>query len=121
MSYLYGTPDLHLKKLLRNYITEIAETANFEATETGYKKLSNGGRLNNYVDDISTLPLRSMQAQSTGALCLTCHGANLAVPAQEALLQYYPDDLATGYQLGQVRGAISLSKRFQATSAMSRP
>jgi hypothetical protein len=53
---------------------------------------------------------RYMQAQGVEPLCLLCHGKGLADDAQEALRQYYPDDMATGYSLGQVRGAISLAK-----------
>jgi hypothetical protein len=51
---------------------------------------------------------RYMQAQLAMPLCLTCHGSNLAADVSAALRQYYPDDLATGYAAGDVRGAISL-------------
>ena len=60
LAYAYGTPDLKLKKLLINYIAEITEKANFEGTKPVYRKLSAGGRLENYIDDICTLPLRIM-------------------------------------------------------------
>lgn len=53
---------------------------------------------------------RYMQAQPTGPLCLTCHGKELTADVRGALLQLYPDDAATGYALGEIRGAISLSK-----------
>ena len=55
---------------------------------------------------------RYMQAQGVEPLCLLCHGNNLAEPVQTTLEEYYPDDWATGYSLGQVRGAISLSKKL---------
>ncbi len=55
---------------------------------------------------------RYMQAQGVEAICLTCHGENLSEPVRATLEQYYPDDWATGYNLGQVRGAISLSKHL---------
>jgi hypothetical protein len=51
---------------------------------------------------------RYMQAQGVEPLCLMCHGTDLAKPVQDALAEYYPDDSATGYSLGEVRGAISL-------------
>ena len=51
---------------------------------------------------------RYAQAQITEGLCLTCHGESIAAETQEALNQYYPADLATGYKLGEVRGIISL-------------
>jgi hypothetical protein len=55
---------------------------------------------------------RYMQAQGAQGICLVCHGENISAEVQQALDQYYPDDTATGYSLGQVRGAISLSKSF---------
>lgn len=53
---------------------------------------------------------RYMQAQGVEAICLVCHGQELSDEVQSTLEKYYPDDWATGYSLGQVRGAISLSK-----------
>lgn len=56
---------------------------------------------------------RYMQAQTTQGLCLTCHGKNIAPDVKKALANYYPNDKATGYTLGEVRGAISLSKKIE--------
>jgi hypothetical protein len=53
---------------------------------------------------------RYMQAQGVEPLCLVCHGKGLSEEVQLSLKKYYPDDTATGYSLGQVRGAISLSR-----------
>ncbi len=55
---------------------------------------------------------RYMQAQGVEGVCLVCHGESLAPAIAETLEQYYPDDAATGYSMGQVRGAISLSKEL---------
>jgi uncharacterized protein DUF3365 len=43
--------------------------------------------------------------------CLQCHGdpAKLAPGVAEALRELYPDDQATGYAVGDLRGAISIS------------
>ena len=65
-----------------------------------------------HVGELQGTRYRYMQAQGAQAICLTCHGENLAQPVIDALRQYYPDDMATGYQLGQVRGAISLSREL---------
>ncbi len=54
---------------------------------------------------------RYMQAQPVGAVCLTCHGENLAPEVKAALEKYAPGDTATGYRLGQIRGAFSLSTK----------
>lgn len=43
-------------------------------------------------------------------LCITCHGPqeNIPDPVKAILKEKYPDDKATGYQAGNVRGAISV-------------
>ena len=53
---------------------------------------------------------RYLQAQGVEPICLVCHGEKVADAVQESLEVWYPDDMATGYTLGQVRGAISLAK-----------
>lgn len=53
--------------------------------------------------------LRYLAPQQTGAVCLVCHGELIAPDTERALERYYPADKARGYQLGEVRGAISLT------------
>ncbi|ASP38295.1 glutamate synthase [Bacterioplanes sanyensis] len=53
---------------------------------------------------------RYMKAIATQAVCLTCHGTVLSTAVQQAIAQRYPLDRATGYDIGQLRGAFSLSK-----------
>jgi hypothetical protein len=55
---------------------------------------------------------RYMQAQAAEGLCLVCHGESLAPPVADVLDQYYPDDRARGYEMGQVRGAISVAREL---------
>jgi hypothetical protein len=55
---------------------------------------------------------RYMQAQVVEPVCLVCHGKGLSDEVQATLKEYYPDDWATGYSLGEVRGAISLSEKL---------
>jgi len=52
---------------------------------------------------------RFMKAQVTTPLCLKCHGSNVAPALQEKIEIHYPNDLALGYQAGDIRGAFSLS------------
>lgn len=54
--------------------------------------------------------LRYMQAQPAGELCLTCHGTEISGEVRAALNEHYPQDTATGYMAGQIRGAISLRR-----------
>lgn len=47
-------------------------------------------------------------------LCLNCHGQDKDIqPGVRAVLaQYYPNDVATGYQLGDLRGAVSIKQKL---------
>jgi hypothetical protein len=51
---------------------------------------------------------RYMKAIPTAALCLTCHGSEIAPPVQNRLSELYPKDQAVGYSVGELRGAFSL-------------
>ena len=55
---------------------------------------------------------RYMKALPTQQLCLSCHGSSEAIPADVAdkLHALYPNDKATGYALGQIRGAMTIRK-----------
>lgn len=50
-----------------------------------------------------------MKAIPTGGLCLNCHGSKLAEPVKARLAELYPNDQATGYEAGQIRGAFTLT------------
>ena len=47
-----------------------------------------------------------MRAIPTEALCLTCHGETLAPELAAAIARDYPGDQATGFRLGELRGAF---------------
>lgn len=51
---------------------------------------------------------RYMRAIPTDALCLTCHGKSIAPELAAAIARDYPKDQATGFELGQLRGAFSV-------------
>jgi hypothetical protein len=51
---------------------------------------------------------RYMRAIPTDALCLTCHGKTIAPELAAAIARDYPKDQATGFELGQLRGAFSV-------------
>jgi hypothetical protein len=41
--------------------------------------------------------------------CLTCHGSELSGELKDAIAKLYPDDHATGFKAGDVRGAFSVT------------
>ena len=55
---------------------------------------------------------RYVKALPVQPLCLSCHGsADQISPAVKSVLaEHYPNDRATGYSVGQIRGAISVRK-----------
>jgi hypothetical protein len=55
--------------------------------------------------------LRYMRPILVGPLCITCHGPKDALPSsvRAILAEKYPDDRATGYRSGDVRGAVSVT------------
>lgn len=65
---------------------------------------------------ISDSEYRYMAPIMVAAPCLACHGSALSTNTQKALNQRYPDDQATGYQLGELRGAITLRQRSSFTN-----
>ena len=53
---------------------------------------------------------RFMKAIPTGEVCLACHGSAITPEVAAALDEHYPNDQARGYNLGDIRGAFSLTK-----------
>jgi len=60
--------------------------------------------------DVVGSEYRFMKAQGVQGLCLNCHGDSLQPEVKKAIAERYPEDMATGYSLGQIRGAFSLTK-----------
>ena len=54
--------------------------------------------------------LRYLRPLVANAMCLSCHGARETLPVgvKAALAKEYPDDRATGFSAGDVRGAVSV-------------
>lgn len=67
-------------------------------------QLEKGEKVGNEYRYVKALPVQP--------LCLACHGsADQISPAVKSVLgELYPNDRATGYSVGQIRGAISVRK-----------
>jgi len=52
------------------------------------------------------IALRMMRGIITEPGCLACHGSELSPDVQDAIAQHYPDDGATGFSVGDLRGAL---------------
>jgi hypothetical protein len=66
------------------------------------------------VEDAGQRVLRYVKPLVTAPVCLNCHGVaeDLAPQIRELLAKRYPDDRATGYGTGDIRGAISVTVRL---------
>ena len=53
---------------------------------------------------------RMMKAIPTGKVCTKCHGDQLNPKVAKSISELYPEDKATGYKVGQIRGAFSYQK-----------
>ncbi len=53
---------------------------------------------------------RYLRAIPTAGLCLRCHGTDIAPDVRRRLAELYPDDEATGFRTGDLRGAFTLSR-----------
>lgn len=55
---------------------------------------------------------RMMKAIPTGGICLTCHGVGIAPEIEQQLAALYPEDRATGFSEGDIRGAFVVTKKL---------
>lgn len=55
---------------------------------------------------------RLMKVIPTGGLCLTCHGTEVKPEIMTKLKELYPNDLATGFKEGDLRGAFVVIKQL---------
>ena len=51
---------------------------------------------------------RYMKPIVTQPLCVVCHGPSIAPEVRAALEKHYPNDTATGFDVGDIRGAFSV-------------
>jgi len=57
---------------------------------------------------------RYMKAIPTAAEpCLTCHGSSLEPALKVEILRLYPDDQATGFKAGELRGAFTVTQKLK--------
>lgn len=65
--------------------------------------------LDAYQYDDESGEFRYMMAIEQGQLCMACHGTNVAPAVKDVIAKHYPDDQATGFKVGDLRGAFTLT------------
>jgi hypothetical protein len=96
-----GAADAWEQKVLLDFERRVEKGEKPDGLELGEFVTEPGGRYYRY-----------MKALPLGPLCLSCHGApDKLTPNLKALLDTeYPNDRATGYSVGQVRGAVTIKR-----------
>lgn len=88
-------PDEHERAVLRAFEQELEPGAE--------------GPLPERLDVLEDGRVRYMSAIVIQPPCLVCHGDSLAPPVAEAIAALYPEDAARGYELGELRGAFTVT------------
>ena len=65
------------------------------------------------IEQNNSKQFRFMKAIPTGEMCVLCHGANIASGVRIKLDELYPEDKATGFNIGDIRGAFVVTKEFR--------
>jgi hypothetical protein len=70
------------------------------------------GRLEEWVllEENGKMVFRYMKAIPTRGICLRCHGEKIDPSLRMVLDRFYPEDQATGFEIGDVRGAFTIIK-----------
>lgn len=98
-----NAPDAFERRVMEGFVREIAAGADPETLEHA-EVVSDGG----------AGEFRYMKAIPTAAEpCLACHGANVDPELTAQILDLYPDDAATGFEAGELRGAFTVRRTLQ--------
>lgn len=92
-----NAPDELQRVLLEQFSAELA-TGRFAGPLEAAFEINRGGQVER----------RYMRAIPMDAVCVTCHGKVLAPELAAAIAAQYPEDQATGFEPGQLRGAFSV-------------
>lgn len=99
----YDAPDKWEKQVLENF-------------EQRMKQGENPAQMEHYdiveADDTKVFRYMKAIAIPKGAPCLICHGENIDPALRAKIKGRYPDDEATGFKEGDLRGAFSVRQRF---------
>lgn len=97
-----NAPDAWERKVLEQFALQADQGA--DLTKLAYSEVitaTNGQK-----------SLRMMKAIPVAQQCLACHGSELNPAVNAKLNSLYPHDNATGFKVGDLRGAFSLEKKL---------
>lgn len=96
-----GTPDAWEQQVLLDFERRAARGEQADTLEHA-----------EIVSEVQGSYFRYMKALPVGPLCLACHGPESGIDAstKSRLANEYPHDKATGYHVGEVRGAVTIKR-----------
>ncbi len=94
-----NAPDDWEAGVLGEFQTRAAAGESLKTLEKAELVESDGGRAYRY-----------MKAIPVGEVCLTCHGAEIDPALKAQIDSFYPEDRATGFVLGELRGAFTVTR-----------
>ena len=94
-----NAPDEWERAVLQEFEKKIAEGADPKKLAKAEVVEMNGKKV-----------FRFMKAIPVGKPCLNCHGEKVKEDVLAIIRKHYPQDRATGFKLGQLRGAFTLSR-----------
>jgi hypothetical protein len=92
-----NAPDRWEQKILKRFEAEMAAGADPNELEFHEILTEDGRRV-----------FRYMKAIPMGQLCSQCHGTKIYLETQVNIRELYPEDQATGFEVGDLRGAFTL-------------
>jgi hypothetical protein len=92
-----NAPDVLQRAILEQFADDLAAGRTEMPLEAAVE-INRGGKIEH----------RYMRAIPMDAMCLACHGPQLAPEVASAIAKAYPADQATGFEQGQLRGAFSV-------------
>lgn len=95
-----NAPDEWEKAVLEKFESQTQQGANIK--KLGYSQV--------LVDEEGRKVFRMMKAIPVADQCLACHGKQIKPELEERLQALYPEDKATGFSAGDLRGAFTLKK-----------
>lgn len=91
---------------------EVAVLENFAARHAAGEKFKMM-EFAEVVDNDGVKQVRYMKAIGTGKPCMQCHGSDLNPKVAEKINALYPEDKATGFKVGELRGAFTITETLK--------
>ncbi len=113
-AYMHGDPDLKFKAAVGRVVADIAEQADFSQAEQVFAQLAGGGTLENYIDEVATLPLRiflnTCRLPYNESEIPELHAGGCAF--LKALENFYDEELIADCERGITRLRQYMSERY---------